>query len=115
MNKVTQDPDDANKEAKVGSTIEGTKQTSVCVNPHQSVLTPPPYKNKRDYKGGKNYKTHDSHTHDSGVSRSDDASVAKNLDAENENAEDDEYIDHPSIKMIELILNHMKISEKYYY
>ena len=56
------------------------------------------YKNKRDYKGGTNYKTHDSHTHDSGVSRSDDSSVARNLDVENNNAEDDEYIDHPSIK-----------------
>ena len=98
MNKVTQDPDDTNKEAKVRSTIEGTKQTSVCVTPHQSGLTPPPYKNKRDYKGGTNYKAHDSHTHDSGVSRSNDSSVAKNLDTENENAEADEYIDHPSIK-----------------
>ena len=48
--------------------------------------------------GGTNDKTHDSHTHDSGVSISDDYIVAKNLDAENKNAEDDEYIDHPSIK-----------------
>ena len=65
-------------------------------------MTPPPYKNKRDYKGGTNDKTNDktndSHTHDSGVSKSNDASVARNLDAENKNAEDDEYIDHPSIK-----------------
>ena len=68
------------------------------MTPHQSGLTPPPYKNKRDYKGGTNYKTNDSHTHDSGVSRSDDASVARNLYAENNNAEDDEYIDHPSVK-----------------
>ena len=43
-NKVTQDPDDTNKEAKVGNSIEGTKQKSVCVTPHPSVLTPPPYK-----------------------------------------------------------------------
>ena len=48
VNKVTQDPVDTNEEAKVGSSIEGTKQTSVCVTPHQSGLTPPPYKNKRD-------------------------------------------------------------------
>ena len=34
-------------------------------------------KNKRYYKGGTNDKTHDSHIHDSGVSRSDDDSVAK--------------------------------------
>ena len=35
VNKVTQDQDETNKEAKVGSSIEGTKQTSVCVTPHQ--------------------------------------------------------------------------------
>ena len=42
-NKVTQDPYDTNKEAKVGSIIEGTKNTSVCVTPHPSLFTPPPY------------------------------------------------------------------------
>ena len=42
-NKVTQDPDDTNKEAKFGGSIEKTKQTSVCVTPHPSGLTPPPY------------------------------------------------------------------------
>ena len=47
-NKVTQDQYDTNKEAKVGSSIEGTKNPSVCVTPHPSVLTPPPYKNKQD-------------------------------------------------------------------
>ena len=98
MNKVTQDPDDTNKEAHIGSSIEGTKQTSVCLTPHPSGLTPPPYKNKQDYKGGTNDKTYDSHTHKSGVSISDDASLSRNLDAYNNNAEDDEYIDHPSIK-----------------
>ena len=67
------------------------------MTPHPSGLTPPPYKNKQDYKGGTNDKTHDSHTHDSGVSKSDDASVTRNLDAENKNAEDDEYIDGWSI------------------
>ena len=41
-NKVNQDPDDTNKEAKVGSSIEGTKQTSVCVTPHPSGLNTPP-------------------------------------------------------------------------
>ena len=34
VNKVTQDPYDTNEEAKVGSTIEGSKQTSVCVTQH---------------------------------------------------------------------------------
>ena len=97
-NQVTQDPYDTNKKAKVGSSIEGTKQTSVCVTTHPSGLTPPLYKNKQDYKGGTNDKTHDSHTHKSGVYRSNYSSVARNLDAENNNAEDGEYIDHPSIK-----------------
>ena len=84
-NKVTQYPYDTNKEAKVSSSIEGTKQTSLCVTPHPSVLTPPPYKNKQDYEGGTNDKTHYSHTRESGVSRSYDASLARNLDAENKN------------------------------
>ena len=86
------------------------------MTPHPSVVTPPPYKNNQEYKGGTNDKTHDSQTHESGVSRSDDASLTRNLDAENKNAEDDEYIDHLSIiNMIESILNHMKKTEKYYY
>ena len=85
------------------------------MTPHQSVLTPPPYKNKQEYKGGTNDKTRDSHKRETSVSRSDDGSLARNLDAEKNNTEDDEYIDHPSIKMIKLILNHMKKPEKYYY
>ena len=79
------------EEAKVGSSIEGTK------NP--SVLTPPQYNNKQDYKGGTNDKTRDFHTRETSVSRSDDDSLARNLDAENKNKEDDEYIYHPSIKI----------------
>ena len=62
------------------------------------LLTPPPYKNKQDYKGGTNDKTRDSHTRETSISQSDDDSCARNLDAENENKEDDEYIDPPSIK-----------------
>ena len=61
-------------------------------------MTPPPYKNKQNYKGGTNDKTHDSHTRETGVFRSDDASLVRNLDAENNNTEYDEYNDHPSIK-----------------
>ena len=60
----------------VGSSIEGTKKTSVCVNPHQLGLTPPPYNNKQDYNGGTQDKTIDY----------------------NKNVEDYEYIDNPSIK-----------------
>ena len=40
--QVTQDPDDMEKGNRVGSSIEGTKKTSVCVTPHTSVLSPPP-------------------------------------------------------------------------
>ena len=61
-------------------------------------MTPPTYNNKQDYKGGIYDKTIDSHTPDSDVSRHDDASVKINLDEENKNAEDDEYIDNPPIK-----------------
>ena len=49
--EVTQDPDDMEKGDKVGSSIEGSKKTSVCVTPHISLKTPPPYHNKRYYKG----------------------------------------------------------------
>ena len=52
------------------------------MTPNPSVLTPPPYKNKQDYKGGTNYKIHDSHTRETGVSRSNDDILARNLDAE---------------------------------
>ena len=83
---------------KVGRIFEGTKQTSVCVTPHPSVLTQPPYKNNQEYKGGTNDKTNDSHTRKTGVSRSNDASLARHMGAENKNTEDDDYIDHPSIK-----------------
>ena len=85
------------------------------MTPHQSGLTPPPYKNKRDYKGSTNDKTNDSHTPDSGVSRSDDSSVARNLDEENKNAQDDEYIDHPPIKNDRINYQSHEISEKDYF
>ena len=44
-NKIIQDPDNMSKETNVGSSIEGTKISSI--------LTPPLYTNKKDYKGGK--------------------------------------------------------------
>ena len=58
-NKVTQYPDDMKEDDNVGSIIEGTKKTSVCVTPHRSGLTTPPYNNKQDYKFGTQDKTHD--------------------------------------------------------
>ena len=65
-----------------------------------SGLTPPPYKNKKYYKGGTNDNTHDSHTDETGVSRSNDATLTRNIDAEHKNTENDDYIDHPSIKLL---------------
>ena len=85
------------------------------MSPHPSVFTPPPYKNKQDYKGGKNDKTHDSHTRATGVSRSDNDSLTRNLDAENKNTEDDEYIDYPSIKNDRIDSQSDGKSEKDYY
>ena len=61
-------------------------------------MTPPPYKNKQDYKGRTNDKTDDSHTRETSVSRSDGDSLSRNLDSENKNTEDDEYNDHLSMK-----------------
>ena len=46
--EVTQDPDDMEKGDKGGSSIEGSKKTSVCVTPLLSLKTPPKYNNKRD-------------------------------------------------------------------
>ena len=54
---------------KVGSSIEGSKKTSVCVNPHLSLNTQPKYINKRDYKGDTLDKTLDSRTKDSDVKK----------------------------------------------
>ena len=93
--EVTQDPYDTEKGDKVGSSIEGSKKTTVCVTPHPLLKTPPPYNNKRDYKGDTQDKTLDSDTRDSDVLKNDDASLKINLYKEIKNAEDDEYIDDP--------------------
>ena len=82
-NKVTQDPDDMKEDDNVGSSIEVTKKQSVCVTQHRSGFTPPPYNNKKDWKGGTQDKTIDSHTPDSYVSRYDDDNLKRNLDEEN--------------------------------
>ena len=55
--------------------------------------TPLPYKNKQDYDGGTNYKTRKSDD-----SPSDTDGCARNIDDEQKNEEDDEYIDPPSEK-----------------
>ena len=65
--EVTQDPDYMEKGDKVGSSIEGSKKTSVCVTTNPSIKTPYPYNNKQDYKGDTLDKTLDSRTKDSDV------------------------------------------------
>ena len=62
-----QDQDDMGKGDEVGSSIEGSKQTSVCVTPLLSLNTPPKYINKRDYKGDTHDETPDSSTKDTNV------------------------------------------------
>ena len=73
-------------------------------------MTPPSYKNKKDYKGVTHDKTCDSRTPETSVSRSDNDSYARNLDEQHKNEVHEEYIDSPFIKKMKLILNHMKKS-----
>ena len=40
--KVAEDTYDMKEDDNVGSSIEGTKKTLVCVTPHRSGLNPPP-------------------------------------------------------------------------
>ena len=65
--EVTQDQYDMEIGDKVGSSIEGSKQTSVCVTPLISLKTSPKYINKRDYKGDTHDRTLDSRTKDTDV------------------------------------------------
>ena len=59
-------------------------------------MTPPPYANKKYYKGCTNDKTRDFHTSGTSDSPSDNDSFTRNLDEEHKNKEDKEYIDPPS-------------------
>ena len=91
----------------MGSSIDGTK---IYVE-----LTPPPNKNNQDYAGGTNDKTCDSQTRETVDSRSETDSCAINLDKEHKNEEDDDYIDPPSKKKVELNRNYKeKLGIGYY-
>ena len=68
--EVTQYQDDTEKGDKVGSRIEGSKQTPVCVTPLLSLKTPPKYIIKQDYKCDTHNKNLDSRTKDSDVNPS---------------------------------------------
>ena len=50
------------KDDKVSSSVERSKQGSVCVTPHSLLKTPPPFDNKRYYKGDTHDETPDSGT-----------------------------------------------------
>ena len=55
------------KDDKVSISVEGSKQTSVCVTPHPLLKTPPPFDSKRDYKGDTHDATPESSTKDTNV------------------------------------------------
>ena len=76
-NKITQEPDNQSKKAKVSSSIDETK---IHVE-----LTPHPNTNIQDYADGTNDKTRDSQTRESGDSRSETDGCARNLDEEHKN------------------------------
>ena len=65
--EVTQDQYDMEKDDKVSSIIEGSKQILVCVTTHLAIKTPHPFNNKQDYKGGTHDKTLDPSTKDTNV------------------------------------------------
>ena len=55
------------KDDKVSSSVEGPKQTSVCLTPYLLLKTPPKFKNKRYYIGDTHDKTLYSSTKDTNV------------------------------------------------
>ena len=79
------------KEAKVGSSIDGTK---IPVK-----LTPPPYTNNQYHKVGTNDKTRDSLTRETSDYPSDTDSCARNLNEKHKNEGYDDYIYPPSKKV----------------
>ena len=60
--KLTQDEYDTDKDNKVSSSVEGSRQEYVCATPHPLLNTPPTFDNKRDYKGDTHDETPDSST-----------------------------------------------------
>ena len=84
--KVTQDEDDTEKDNKVISSVEGSRQESVCVSPHPLLNTPPTFDNKQDYKGDTHDETPDSSTKYTNVKKNDNDSLKRNLDKETKTA-----------------------------
>ena len=96
--KVTQVEYDLDKDNKVSSSVEGTRQTSVLVSPHPLLNTPPQFDNKRDYNGDTLDDTPDSSTKYTNVKKKDNAILKRNLDKETKTATDDEYFDDEPLK-----------------
>ena len=92
------------KDNKVSSRVEGTRQTSVRVSPHPPLNTPPRFDNKRDYKGYTHDETPDSSKKYTNFFKKDYANLKRNLDKEIKTATDDEYVDD------EPLIIHKKIS-----
>ena len=93
------------KDNKVSCSVEGTRQTSVCVSPHPLLNTTPQFDNKRYYKGDTHDKTPDSSTKYTNVLKNYYANLKSNLDKEIRTATDDEYVDDKPLK-IENIKSH---------
>ena len=68
------------KDDEVSSSVEGSKQGSVCVTPHPLLKTPPTFDNKRDYKGDTHDETPDSSTKYTNVFKKDYDRLKRNLD-----------------------------------
>ena len=83
---------------KVSSSVEQTRQTSVCVSPHPQLNTPPQFENKRDYKGDTHDETPDSSKKCTNVLKKDYANLKRNLEKEIKNATDYEYVDDEPLK-----------------
>ena len=86
------------KDNKVSSSFEGTRQTSVRVSPHPLLDTPPKFDNKRDYKGDTHDETPDSNKKYTNVSKKDYVNLKRNLDKEIKTATDDEYVHDEPLK-----------------
>ena len=78
--KVTQDEYETDKDNKVSSSVEGSRQKSVCISPYPLLNTPPPFDNKRDYKGDTHDESPDSSTKYTNVFKKEYANLKKNLD-----------------------------------
>ena len=86
------------KDNKVSSSVEETRQTSVRISPHPLLDTPPKFDNKREYKGDTHDETPDSSKEYTNVFKNEYANLKRNLDKETKNATDDEYVHDKPLK-----------------